>query len=158
MTDECSAASFLWDFTPAGAMVTAAPAILNNAGWRYVYVGADDGKIWQVRPIDGVGLAHATIGIGTSTTYEAVVFYDGSSSRLLTSSGSSIRGLCIPWPDTPGDKAWLRLPAVFDPAAPEAETNTAFDRGERAKESTTSKADDDLGRRREGETSERIKE
>jgi len=100
-------ATAAWSYKPSTSSVSAVPALLGS----FLYVGADDGKAWQVRAPDGVGLAWATNSTSGSAPSDApLVFTEAASSRLLGSSGGSLKKLCIPWADTPGDKALLSLP------------------------------------------------
>lgn len=112
--DMCSTLTPMWSFKPGSALVSAAPAIFGD----YLYVGADDGKVWQVRISDGNGPAYATVAAGVGPSYEPFVLQEGvdaTTPRLLARSVTTAKKLCIPWPHTPGDKA------VMFPRAPTSE-------------------------------------
>ncbi len=131
--DECSSAVWLWDFKPGSASVTAAPA-LHNIGTRYVYAGADDGKVWQVNGNSGVAQAYATVlAAGAAPSYDPVVLHEGTSPavgyRLLALSGVTMKKFCIPWPDTSGDHALLSGPNCVDAGGPTTGLTVAGDLG-----------------------------
>jgi outer membrane protein assembly factor BamB len=109
--DGCSGFAPLWTFTPT-YIVDTTPVFLGG----FVYVGDDNGKTWQVRASDGIANAFATISAsGAAPSYDPLVFEEGPSFRLLASSGGAVKKLCIPWFDTPGDKAFLMPPFQMDP-------------------------------------------
>jgi outer membrane protein assembly factor BamB len=102
--DDCGSFAPLWSFTPPAAKVSATPVFLGG----FLYAGADDGKTWQVRVSDGVGNAYASVSAsGAAASGDPLVLFEGSEARLIAHSAGRIKKLCVPWPDTPGDKAML---------------------------------------------------
>ena len=116
--DRCVTRTPLWSYKPASASFCAPPAVLPASGT--IYVGADDGRVYQLWANNGSGQAYATISAGSASYGSQVVIEDtgGGRPRLLARAGTSLKKLCIPWIDTPGDRAFrLGLPG-FDLDAP----------------------------------------
>ena len=108
VADQCTASAPLWSAKPAGASYDGAPVVLGS----FLYAGADDGRVHQLRASDGVANSWATIAAqGDAPSSDPIVVAESSlDHRLLAVSGQTVKKLCIPWPDTFGDQASLSRP------------------------------------------------
>jgi outer membrane protein assembly factor BamB len=138
VNDQCATSSLAWTTTLSGSLVSTTPAILGSV----LYVGGKDGRVYQLGAADGASQSYATVSGGAATSFDPIIYLDGSSTRLLASAGGVIKKLCIPWAADHSDKALLMVPAAVDPdaSAPDAAV-ASVERGR--SDATKARADDD---------------
>ena len=93
--------------TGAGGSFCTQPALLASA--NRLYVGATDGRVYQINPDTGASPAYASIS-ATAAPVNQILLQEtgvipGEGARLFVICQNLLKKLCIPWPDTPGDKS-----------------------------------------------------
>jgi outer membrane protein assembly factor BamB len=116
LLDNCTSVGSIWATNVTGALADTAPAVVGPAG--KLYVGAHDGRVYQLDTTTGANDSYATIGgIGTSSS-DPFVYFEVNAPRLIASAGGVVKRLCIPWLADHGDKAFLSVPPGVGPDAP----------------------------------------
>lgn len=114
LVDACNGGplSAVWGTDLSGAKATSVATTLPISG--RVYVGAGNGRVYQLNPNTGLVDSYATVGGASDTSYEPMIWSRG---RLLAFAGTTARWLCVPWLADGGDKALLLDPPGMAPAS-----------------------------------------
>jgi len=124
LIDTCSGVNALWAQNLSGGSATVKPAIFGAA--YKLYVGAANGRVYQLDALTGAVDSYATVSAGSLAPTDVLFLRDaavaagGGGYRLLAASGGTIKYICIPWaPDGRDKESPVTISQCADSGAPD---------------------------------------